>query len=95
MKKVKIEVIKSGKDFAEFRMEGDRHTFSNLLKQKLLENSDVEYVSYILDHPTDTGAKFVLKTSGKSPKKVLDDAAKEIEADLDDFDKKVKKALKG
>ena len=91
---MKIEVIKSEKDFAEFRVEGERHTLPNLLKQKLLEHKGVEFVSYVLDHPTDTGARFVLRTDGKSPKKALEDAAKEIEEELDDFSKKVKKALK-
>ncbi|HLC78812.1 MAG TPA: DNA-directed RNA polymerase subunit L [archaeon] len=91
---MKLEVIKNEKDFAEFRMQGQRHTFPNLLKQKLLENKDVEFVSYILDHPTDESARFAIKTSGKSPKKILEDATKEIEEELEDFDKKVKKALK-
>ncbi len=91
---MKMDVIKSGKDFAEFRLEGERHTFPNLLKHKLLASKDVELVSYILDHPTDKGARFVLKTDGKSPKKVFEEAVKEIESDLDDFDKKMKKALK-
>ena len=91
---MKIEVIKNEKDFVEFRMDGERHTFPNLLKQKLLGSKDVEFVSYILDHPTDKSARFALKTAGRSPKKVLEEAAKEIEEELDDFDKKMKKALK-
>lgn len=91
---MKIEVLKSEKDYAEFVIEGERHTFPNMLKQKLLEMKQVEFVSYILEHPTDTGAKFVIKTNGKSPKKVLEEAAKALENDLDDFDKKVKSVLK-
>ncbi len=91
---MKLDILKNEKNFVEFKIEGERHTLPNLLKQKLLENKDVEFVSYILDHPMDTSAKFVLKTTGKSPKKVLEDAAKEIEEDLDDFSKKVKKVLK-
>ena len=91
---MKIEVIKSGKDFVEFRMEGERHAFPNLLKQTLLDEKNVEFVSYMLDHPSDSGARFVLKSKGKSPKKVLEDASKTIEKGLDDFEKKIKKTLK-
>ncbi len=91
---MKIEVIKNEKNHVEFLLDGERHTIPNLLKQKLLENKDVEFVSYILDHPMDEKSRFVLKTGGKSPKKILEDTAKEIEAELDDFSKKVKKSLK-
>jgi len=91
---MKIDVLKNEKNFVEFTIEGQRHTLPNLLKQKLLENKSVEFVSYVLEHPMDKSAKFVLRTDGKSPKKALEDAAKEIEEELDDFSKKVKKALK-
>lgn len=91
---MKIDVLKSEKDMVEFRFEGERHTFPNLLKQKLLENKDVAFVSYVLDHPMESNARFALKTNGKSPKKIIDDAAKEIEADFEDFSAKIKKSFK-
>ncbi|MEK6958293.1 MAG: DNA-directed RNA polymerase subunit L [archaeon] len=91
---MKIEVIRSGKETAEFRLEGERHTFPNLLKEKLLEDKSVEFASYILEHPMGKNAKFIVKTKGKSPKKALEDAAKAIEEDLDDFGKKVSKSIK-
>ena len=91
---MKLEIIKSEKNYAEFVIEGEKHSFPNMLKQKLLEMKDVEFVSYILEHPMDTGAKFVIRTRGKSPKKVLEAAAKALDKDLDDFDKKVKSVLK-
>ncbi len=92
---MKMEVLKNEKDTLEFRLEGERHSFPNLLRHKLLENKGVEYVSYVLDHPLDCSARFILKTSsGKTPKKALEEAAKEIEAELEEFGSKMKKALK-
>jgi DNA-directed RNA polymerase subunit L len=91
---MKINVVKSESDFLEFLIEGERHTFPNMLKQKLLENKDVSFVSYVLDHPSSNSARFVLRVKGKSPKKVLEDSVKELEADLDEFALKLKKALK-
>ncbi len=91
---MKLEVLSSEKDFAEFRIEGEKHSLPNLLKQKLLQDKKVEFVSYILEHPLDSGAKFVLRTSGKTPKKALEDAAKDIESDIEDFEKQVRKAFK-
>lgn len=91
---MKVEVLKNEKEYAEFILDGEKHSFPNLLKQKLLDNKSVEFVSYIVQHPMDQSSKFVIRTTGKSPKKVLEEAAKEIEADLDDFDKQLKKVLK-
>ena len=34
---MKIETLKNEKDYVEFFIYGERHTFPNLLKQKLLE----------------------------------------------------------
>ena len=91
---MKINVLKSDKHSVEFLLEGERHTFPNMLKQKLLEDKNVEFVSYILDHPLDKSARFVLKTKGVSPKKVLEDAAKQVDSDLAEFEKNIKKAFK-
>lgn len=91
---MKLRVLREEKNMVEFMLEGERHAFPNLLKQKLLGNKEVEYVSYVLDHPTDKNARFVLKTAGKNPKKALEEAAKEIDAELDEFASKAKKAFK-
>ncbi|MBI4210643.1 MAG: DNA-directed RNA polymerase subunit L [Candidatus Diapherotrites archaeon] len=91
---MKLTVLKDGKDLVEFVLDGERHTFPGLLKSKLIASKDVQFVSYMLDHPTDKKARFILRTNGRSPKKVLDEAAKEIEGELEDFGKKVKKAIK-
>ncbi len=91
---MQVEVIKSEKDFAEFKLVGERHSFPNMLKQQLLEDKGVEFVSYMLEHPSKSVARFVIKTSGKAPKKVLEEAAKELEEALDEFEKKAVKALK-
>ena len=91
---MELEVISSDKNSLEFYLQGERHTFSNLLKSRLLEDKDVEMVSYMLEHPTSTKSRFILKTSGKTPKKAIEDAAKKIEEELEEFEKLAKKALK-
>ena len=91
---MELEVISSDKNSLEFYLAGERHTFSNLLKSRLLEDKDVDMVSYILEHPTSNKARFILKTSGKTPKKAIEDAAKKIEDELEEFEKLAKKALK-
>jgi DNA-directed RNA polymerase subunit L len=49
---MKLEVIKNESDYLEFFIEGERHTLTNLLKEKLSEKSDVDFVAYKLEHPS-------------------------------------------
>lgn len=91
---MEIEVIKKQKNYLEFILKGERHTFPNLLRSRLLKDPAIEFASYVLDHPLDEDSRFVIKTKGKTPKKALDDALKKIEKDLGDFEKSIKKAIK-
>ncbi|PIN98250.1 MAG: DNA-directed RNA polymerase subunit L [Candidatus Diapherotrites archaeon CG10_big_fil_rev_8_21_14_0_10_31_34] len=91
---MEIEVIKEEKNLFEFRIKGERHTLPNLLKTKLLEDKEVEFVAYKLNHPLDQDSIFVLRTKDKAPKKVLLNALKDIDSDLDEFIKEIKKTLK-
>ncbi len=83
---MKTEIIKDEKSELEFVMDGERHTLANLLREKLSQNSEVEFVAYRLDHPLNNKSKFVLKTKGNS-KKVLEEAIKELQKELDEFKK--------
>ncbi len=89
-----IKVLNEDKNFLELLLEGQRHTVPNLLKSRLAKNPEVEFVSYKLEHPLDKAVKFVIRTAKKDPKKVLIEACKEIESELEDFGKKVEKAMK-
>ncbi len=88
---MKIEVIENEKNTLEFYLIGERHTIPNLLKDKLTKNSDVEFCAYKLDHPMDEKSRFILKTSGKSPKKILEEAIKETKEELEEFKKSFEK----
>ncbi len=88
---MKIEVVQNEKNTLEFYLMNERHTIANLLKEKLAKNSDVEFCAYKLDHPLDEKSKFILKTNGKSPKKILEEAIKETKEDLEEFKKAFEK----
>lgn len=89
-----MEVLEKSANHAEFVLKGQRHTFPNLLKNALLKDSSVDFVSYRLEHPLGKDARFAVKTKGKTAKKALTDAGKRIDSDLDEFRKAVSKALK-
>lgn len=87
---MKIQVLNHDKNVLEFKMVGERHTLPQLLKTELLTNSEVEFVSYRLEHPTDNNSLFILKTKKTDPKKVLIGTCKDITKQLDNFEDAVK-----
>lgn len=87
---MKIEIINQDKEGIEFFIEGERHTLPNLLKEKIMEDSDVDFCAYRLDHPLDKRARFVVK--GKNAKKSIEGAIKAAKLDIAEFKKAFEKA---
>ena len=87
-----IEVKKSTANELHFVMKGERHTFPNLLRETLLQDSSVAFAAYTLPHPLESDCEFVVKTKGKTAKKALADATKQIEKNLAEFEKAFKAA---
>ncbi|MBN1159760.1 MAG: DNA-directed RNA polymerase subunit L [Candidatus Diapherotrites archaeon] len=85
---MEIEIINAEKNFIEFYLRGEKHSFPTLLKMYLLKDSAVVFASYDLDHPIIGTPRFVVRTDGsKSADKVLENAVKEILKDVDDMRK--------
>ncbi len=91
---MEIETISEDKNYLEFFLKGERYTFPNLLKSRLLDDPSVTFVANKLDHFLLDKTHFVIRTSGKSPKKAIEDALKQVEKGLDSFEEGMKKALK-
>mgnify|MGYP001585914059 FL=1 len=91
---MEIQFIKKQANAIEFKLMGETHTFANLLKSHLVDDPNVEFVAYKLEHPMDKDALFVLKTKGKPAKTVLMDAAKRLQEDLKELQGALDKALK-
>ncbi|HII61598.1 DNA-directed RNA polymerase subunit L [Pyrococcus horikoshii] len=78
---MKIEVIKKEEDMLEFYLEGEDHTFANLLTEVLREDPHVKFVAYTIEHPITMARKprFRVVTDGKvTPEKALEEAARKI-----------------
>ena len=91
---MEVEFTKKSENHIEFTLKGERHTYPNLLKSRLLQDKDVEFASYIQENAADNLAKFVVKTGKKPAKKAVLDAIAKIDSELDDFSKAIKKSLK-
>jgi DNA-directed RNA polymerase subunit L len=89
-----LKVLKKENNFLEFKIEGERHSLPNLLRKRLAEEKGVEFVSYKLEHPADSSAVFAIRTKEKNPKKLLLEACKKIDSEIEEFEKALKKVLK-
>jgi len=88
---MKLDIVANEKNTLEFYIEEERHTLPNMLKEKICSMEGVEFCAYRLDHPLDKRAKFMLKTDGKSPKKIIEEAIKQSKDDLAEFKKEFDK----
>jgi DNA-directed RNA polymerase subunit L len=83
-----LKVLNESKD--EIRVEFDKVTIPELLRVYLNKDSAVTFVAWRQEHPTKNPI-LVVRTSGKNPKKAINDAIKEIEKELDKFQSELKK----
>ena len=88
---MKLNVLTNEKNHVEFYIEGERHTLPNIIKEKISGMDGVEFCAYKLDHPLDKKSKFILKTTSKSPKKLIEEAIKLTKDDLAEFKKEFDK----
>lgn len=95
---MKIEIIKREKNLLEFYIEGEDHTFANLLNDVLHGNKHVVFAGYTIEHPILMAKKprFKIKTDGKiTPEQALEEAAQRIFDKTKDVLEKWEKAVKG
>ncbi len=78
---MRIEVIKREENELEFYLEGEDHTFANLLNEVLHENKHVTFAGYTIEHPVLMARKpkFRVVTDGKvTPEAALEEAAQKV-----------------
>lgn len=91
---MELVAVKKEAHEMEFTIKENRHTFASLLRDRLLQDSAVTFAAYKLNHPMDPDCQFIVKTKGKTAEKALMDACKQIESDLDSFEKSLQKTMK-
>lgn len=87
---MEISILKSDKEEIELKL--DNLTIAEILRVYLNKDDSVTFVAWKRKHPTENPILLV-KTKGKSAKKIIDDAihaiTKDLDKVLDDF-KKIK-----
>jgi len=79
---MKFNKISEKKNEMEFEIEGEDHTFSAIIVNKLLDNKDVEIAQYDVPHPLVSHPKFFIKTKKGKPRDALKKALKALKKDF-------------
>ena len=83
------------KNELKIEIEGEGHTFCNVIQKALIKDKRVEIAGYDIPHPLTSSPLIYIRTKGQNkPTKVLDDATKAVHKDSKTFRAAFSKALK-
>ncbi len=96
---MKVSVELKEDNYLEVIMVGEDHSLPNMLRDALMEDGDVEFAAYYINHPQLGSPKLQIRTNGKKkPQKALAEAVKKIRKRITEFQsalEKVKDEKKG
>ncbi|MGQ9460025.1 MAG: DNA-directed RNA polymerase subunit L [Candidatus Bathyarchaeaceae archaeon] len=92
---MKVKVLEKTSNELKIQVEGEGHTFSNVLQKVLLEDDTVEMAGYHIQHPLIGNPMIYVRTKGKQkPEATLREATKKIRGQCKEFKRSFEKALK-
>ena len=92
---MEIKVLEDKKNKLVFEVDGAGHTFINVLKNELWNDSHVKIATYSIRHPITSKPKMVVETDGdESPKAALASAISRLKKTSDKLRDEVKKEIK-
>jgi DNA-directed RNA polymerase subunit L len=93
--KMKIKVLKRTSNELKIEIEGEGHTFCNVLQKALLEDDTIEMAGYNLPHPLVSNPTIYVQTKkGLKPETAIQNAVKKIRKQNKEFRTTFEKALK-
>ena len=89
-----IEIIEDKTLELTFRINDESHGVCNALRHLLMQDEDVEYAVYNIDHPLTGKPEMTIKTKrGKRPRNALKKAAEELQKESSELKKLIDEAL--
>ena len=89
-----FEIIEDKTLELTFEVADESHGVFNALRHILMQDPDVEYAVYNIDHPLTGKPQMTIKTKrGKRPRSVLKKAAQELQKESSDFRQLIDEAL--
>ncbi len=92
---MRIELIKQSPSELKIEIEGEGHTFCNLLQKTLIDDKDVEVAGYDQPHPLIPRPTIYLRAKGdKRVEKLLEKALENIVELTEEFKRKFSEVVK-
>jgi len=90
-----VKVLEKGPNELRMEIEGESHTFCNVLQKVLLEDETIEIAGYDVPHPLVSNPIIYVRTKGKRhPETALREAAGKIRTQSREFRASFEKALR-
>jgi len=92
---MKLKTIKKTAKELEIEITGETETILNPITEVLLKNENVDYASYMTDHPESPKRRLYIRVKSGKPEEVLQKAIKQLEDEVKTFSKNFSGKSKG
>ena len=89
-----VKQLRLEEKMIEIVIEGEGHTFLNILTKIIQENPEVSFAAYRIDHPHISHPRLVVSVSEGTPFEAIMEATKQLEEKSQEFIEKFTKAFK-
>lgn len=84
---MELKTIKKSAKELELEITGETETLLNPITEVLLEFNDVDYASYLSDHPESNKRRLYIRVKKGNPVDILKKAVKQLEDEIKTFSK--------
>ena len=84
---MELKTIKKTTKELELEITGETETLLNPITEVLLEYDDVDYASYMSDHPESKRRRLYIRVKKGKPEEILKKAVKQLEDEIKTFSK--------
>ena len=84
---MELRTIKKTTKELEIEIIGENETILNPITEVLLENEEVDYATYITDHPDSSKRRLYIRVKSGKPEEILKKAVKKLEDEIKTFSK--------
>jgi DNA-directed RNA polymerase subunit L len=84
---MELKTLKKTSKELELEIIGETETLLNPITEVLLENEDVDYASYMADHPELKKRRLYIRVKKGKPEEILKKAVKQLENEFKAFSK--------
>jgi len=84
-----MKILRESKREIEFELEGETHTFYNLLKEYLLLDPNVEISAYKIEHPLEGTMRMYVKVKRGEVRRSIKRALERIIEDLTEIERQL------